>query len=100
MSNKIRLGILGGGGDSLIGVLHRVAASMFDRYELVGGVFNIELEDQETSYLKPYYDKVQDFIQECKDFSKDYIGRESPLYFAERLTEKIGGAKIYFKRDD
>ena len=45
MSNKIRLGILGGGGDSLIGVLHRVAASMFDRYELVGGVFNIELEE-------------------------------------------------------
>ena len=40
MSNKIRLGILGGGGDSLIGVLHRVASSMFDRYEIVGGVFN------------------------------------------------------------
>ena len=30
MSNKIRLGILGGGGDSLIGVLHRVASSMYD----------------------------------------------------------------------
>ena len=30
MSKKIRLGILGGGGDSLIGVLHRVAANMFD----------------------------------------------------------------------
>ena len=40
MSSKIRLGILGGGGDSLIGVLHRVAANMFDRYEIVGGVFN------------------------------------------------------------
>ena len=40
MSKKIRLGILGGGGDSLIGVLHRVASSMFDRYEIVGGVFN------------------------------------------------------------
>ena len=40
MSNKIRLGVLGGGGDSLIGVLHRVAAHMFDRYEIVGGVFN------------------------------------------------------------
>ncbi len=40
MSVKIRLGILGGGGDSLIGVLHRVASNMFDQYEIVGGVFN------------------------------------------------------------
>ncbi len=40
MNKKIRLGILGGGGDSLIGVLHRVASSMFGRYEIVGGVFN------------------------------------------------------------
>ena len=37
--SKIRLGVLGGGGDSLIGVLHRVASSMYDRYEIVGGVF-------------------------------------------------------------
>ena len=40
MSSKIRLGILGGGGDSLIGVLHRVASSMFDQFQIVGGVFN------------------------------------------------------------
>ena len=40
MSSKIRLGILGGGGDSLIGVLHRIASSMYDQYQLVGGVFN------------------------------------------------------------
>ncbi|MCM5662559.1 Gfo/Idh/MocA family protein [Galbibacter mesophilus] len=40
MSKKIRLGILGGGGDSLIGVLHRIASSMYDSYQLVGGVFN------------------------------------------------------------
>jgi len=39
-SSKIRLGILGGGGNSLIGVLHRIASSMFDRYQIVGGVFN------------------------------------------------------------
>ncbi len=52
----------------------------------------------EESYLEAKNDP--NFIQECKDFSKDYIGRESPLYFAERLTEKIGGAKIYFKRDE
>jgi len=45
MNKKIRLGILGGGGDSLIGVLHRVASSMFDRYEIIGGVFNPNYEE-------------------------------------------------------
>ena len=40
MSHKIRLGILGGGGDSLIGGVHRIAANMFDRYQIVGGCFN------------------------------------------------------------
>ena len=38
--SKIRLGILGGGGDSLIGVVHRIASQMFDKYQIVGGVFN------------------------------------------------------------
>jgi len=38
--SRINLGILGGGGDSLIGILHRVAAYMYDKYEIVGGVFN------------------------------------------------------------
>ncbi|MEN8665928.1 MAG: gfo/Idh/MocA family oxidoreductase, partial [Flavobacteriaceae bacterium] len=42
---KIRLGILGGGGDSLIGVLHRVASFINDNYEIVGGVFNPVWED-------------------------------------------------------
>ena len=34
------------------------------------------------------------------DLWKHYVGRPSPLYFAERLTERLGGAKIYFKRDE
>ena len=45
MGSKIRLGILGGGGDSLIGVLHRVASSMYDQYDLIGGVFNPKWEE-------------------------------------------------------
>jgi len=45
MPKKIRLGILGGGGDSLIGVLHRVAAHMYDSYEIVGAVFSPNLEE-------------------------------------------------------
>ena len=40
MKNKIRLGILGGGGDSLIGIVHRIASSMHNSYEIIGGVFN------------------------------------------------------------
>ncbi len=40
MAKKLRLGILGGGGDSLIGVLHRIASFINDNYEIVGGVFN------------------------------------------------------------
>ena len=43
--SKIRLGVLGGGGDSLIGVLHRVASFMYDRYEILGGVFNPNYEE-------------------------------------------------------
>ncbi|MBB4302007.1 tryptophan synthase beta chain [Rhodobium orientis] len=41
-----------------------------------------------------------EFAAELKVLSKDYAGRPSPLYFAERLTEHLGGAKIYFKRDE
>ena len=41
---KIRLGILGGGGDSLIGVLHRVASFINDNYEIAGAVFNPDWE--------------------------------------------------------
>ena len=33
-------------------------------------------------------------------YLKDFVGRETPLYFAERLTKKAGGAKIYLKRED
>jgi predicted dehydrogenase len=40
MAKKIRLGIIGGGGDSLIGVLHRVASFINDNYEITGAVFN------------------------------------------------------------
>jgi tryptophan synthase beta chain len=41
-----------------------------------------------------------DFIKEYKYYLKDYVGRENPLYYAKNLTEKLGGAKIYLKRED
>src|SRR6188472_3506907 len=40
------------------------------------------------------------FQAEMNGYLKDYVGRPSPLYFAERLTEHLGGAKIYFKREE
>lgn len=49
------------------------------------------------------YEKVKDdlaFIEELAYFQRDYVGRPSPLYFAERLTEYCGGAKIYLKREE
>lgn len=46
------------------------------------------------------YKNDPEFIAECKHYLKDYSGRETPLYFAESLTEHLGGAKIYLKRED
>jgi tryptophan synthase beta chain len=40
------------------------------------------------------------FQSELDGFLEHYVGRPSPLYYAERLTEHLGGAKIYFKRDE
>ena len=48
------------------------------------------------------YEKAKDdpaFKKELAYFQRDYVGRPSPLYFAERLTEYCGGAKIFLKRE-
>jgi len=54
--------------------------------------------DLEAAYKAARADKA--FHDEMAYFLEHYVGRPSPLYFAERLTEKFGGAKIYFKRDE
>lgn len=41
-----------------------------------------------------------EFHSEMDGLLKDFVGRPSPLYYAERLTEKLGGARIYLKRED
>ncbi|MDR1694043.1 MAG: tryptophan synthase subunit beta [Lactobacillaceae bacterium] len=72
-------------------------------YGSFGGAF---LDDRFTSYLNEIEQtfnrlkKDRKFINELKRYHKEYIGRQTPLYFAERLTNKIGGAKIYLKRED
>ena len=53
--------------------------------------------------LEEAYTQIKDdaeFHREFNDYLKNYVGRPSPLYFAERLTEHVGGAKIYLKRED
>ncbi|MEE9543442.1 MAG: tryptophan synthase subunit beta [Thermodesulfobacteriota bacterium] len=52
----------------------------------------------EEAYRK--YQKDADFKKEFAHYLADYTGRPTPLYFAERLTKKLGGAKIYLKRED
>jgi tryptophan synthase beta chain len=52
----------------------------------------------EAEYRKAKQDPA--FAAEMQDLWTHYVGRPSPLYFAERLTEHFGGAKIYFKRDE
>ena len=52
----------------------------------------------ERAYLAMLRDKK--FHAEFHDLLTYYVGRPSPLYFAERLTKKLGGAKIYLKRDE
>ncbi|REC58148.1 tryptophan synthase subunit beta [Rhodosalinus sediminis] len=53
--------------------------------------------------LEAEYDRARDdasFWAEMDDLWTHYVGRPSPLYFAERLTERLGGARVYMKRDE
>lgn len=56
------------------------------------------LRELEQAYLAARKDPG--FQEELKDLLTNYVGRESPLYFARRLTEHCGGARIYLKRED
>ncbi len=56
------------------------------------------LEELEEAYLQAREDP--DFQAELRRLLADYAGRPTPLYFARRLSEALGGARIYFKRED
>jgi len=56
------------------------------------------LNELEQAFLEAKEDPS--FEKEFKDILTHYVGRESPLYFAKNLTEQLGGAKIYLKRED
>src|SRR5438094_8121068 len=68
-----------------------------------GGMFVPEtlmtaLNELTSEYLSARDD--DEFHRELNALLADYAGRPTPLYFAERLTQKLGGAKIYLKRED
>lgn len=73
------------------------------RFGQFGGRFVPEtlmtaLLELETAYEEAIKDTA--FTEELSYYLKDYVGRETPLYYAENLTKKLGGAKIYLKRED
>ena len=56
------------------------------------------LQELKAEYLKEIQNPA--FLAELKEYQKNYIGRPSEFYYAEKLTKKLGGAKIYLKRED
>ncbi|MBO1912744.1 tryptophan synthase subunit beta, partial [Microvirga sp. 3-52] len=73
------------------------------RYGKFGGQYVPETLMTALIELEEAYDlAIADpaFLAEVDDYLKDFVGRETPLYFAERLTKHAGGAKIYLKRED
>lgn len=72
-------------------------------FGIFGGNFSSETLIDPIKRLEIEYEKCKNdklFEQEFQYDLKHYVGRETPLYFAENLTNKIGGANLYFKRED
>lgn len=72
-------------------------------FGIYGGMFVADtliyaLKELEQAYAR--YRNDPQFIAELQLELKDYVGRPNPLYYAERLTKQVGGARIYLKRED
>ena len=72
-------------------------------FDAFGGRYAAEtlmpaLLELEEAYVKVQKDKS--FAEEFDRYRRDYAGRPTPLYFAQRMTRELGGAKIYLKRED
>ncbi len=73
------------------------------RFGLFGGRFVAETLMPLVLSLEQAYEAAKvdpGFQKDMASYLKHYVGRPSPLYFAERMTDHLGGAKIYFKRDE
>lgn len=76
---------------------------MNKKFGIFGGQYVPEtlmypLKELEEAYIECINDK--NFMEEYNYYLKEYVGRETPLYYAEGLTKHLGGAKIYLKRED
>lgn len=72
-------------------------------YGEFGGSFVPEELNKALLHLAEYFHKYKEdptFVEEYEYYLKEYVGRENPLTYAKNLTEKLGGAKIYLKRED
>ncbi|EHL72375.1 MULTISPECIES: tryptophan synthase subunit beta [Bacillus] len=68
-----------------------------------GGRFVPETLMRAVQELEIAYEEAkndENFLQKLRYYLKEYVGRQTPLYYAKNLTEKLGGAKIYLKRED
>lgn len=75
----------------------------FGHFEQYGGKYVAETLMPLINEVAENYEQAKnspEFAKKFEYYCKDYIGRPSPLYFAERFTEHCGGPKIYFKRDE
>ena len=76
---------------------------MKTHYGIYGGQYVAEtlmapLTERETAYEAAK--NAPSFAREFNDILRDYVGRESPLTYAKRLSEHLGGARIVLKRED
>jgi tryptophan synthase beta chain len=81
----------------------RTGPDMRGHFGAYGGRFVAETLMPPVLALEKAYETAKhdpSFQAELDGLLKNYVGRESPLYFAERLTQHLGGAKIYLKRED
>ena len=73
------------------------------RFGIYGGRYVAETLVPALEELSEQYEIIkndENFLKEFTDDLKYYVGRPSPLYFAKRWTELLGGAKIFLKRED
>tara|TARA_B110000008_G_scaffold193547_1_gene192171 strand:+ start:505 stop:1635 length:1131 start_codon:yes stop_codon:yes gene_type:complete len=97
--SKIRLGILGGGSDSLIGVVHRIASQMFDKYQILGGVFNPNFKAnvdfakkiglQSNRIYKDYENLIVEELKLPEDKRMEVISILTPNFLHYPMAKKL-----------
>lgn len=73
------------------------------RFGIFGGQYVPETVMNAVHELEEAYDKYgndPEFLEEYRTLLRDYAGRPSMLYYADRMTKDLGGCKIYLKRED